>query len=494
MAMTEVRTRFAPSPTGFFHIGGLRTAFVAWLLAKHYGGKFLLRIEDTDRERLVPGAVRFILEELKWFGIVPDEGPSREDLRFIGEDWDRAPELGGPCGPYVQSRRLARYREVAEMLIACGAAYRCDCTPEMIEKERQEQLARKELPGYGGRCRTRNVPADKPHVVRLRIPEDAVVSFDDGVKGKVTWESIPLRDTILLKSDGFATYHLAAMVDDHDMRISHILRGDEWLSSTPIHILLYRALGWEMPKIAHLPVILGADGKKLSKRTGAPASNLLREQGFLAEAILNYVVLIGWNPGEGSEQEIFSPQELIEKFTLDRCNSANGVFDPNKFLWMNGMYLRRLSIDQFTARARPFIEKAGYKFDEAKWRPVAPHIQERAKLLSEVPAMVDFLFTEKITREMKEMFQKGVDAPKAKEILGKSIERVAAVSDFSHASLEAALRPLAEELGLKVGPMLGVVRIAVTGKKVSPPLFESMAALGKEAVVARMREALAELG
>ncbi len=492
--MTEVRTRFAPSPTGLMHVGGMRTAFVAWLLAKHHGGKFLLRIEDTDQERLVPGAVRFIIEELQWFGIVPDEAPSRAELKEIGEDWDGAPDLGGPCGPYIQSHRGPRYREVAEMLVASGAAYRCDCTAEMLAEDRARQQERKESPGYSGRCRDRNVAADKPHVVRLKIPHDASMSFDDGIKGKITWDSISLRDTVLLKSDGLPLYHLAVVVDDHDMGITQVLRGEEWLASTPIHLLVYKALGWTPPSIAHLPVVMGTDGKKLSKRRGAPASNLLREQGYLADAILNYLTLIGWNPGEGTEQEVFSRQELIEKFTLDRCNSANGVFDPAKLLWMNGLYIRRLSVEQFTDAVKPFIEKAGLKFDEARWRPLVAHVQERAKTLVEVPPMVDYLFTDKIAREMKEMFQKGVDAPKAKEILLRSESRLVALEDFSHTALEAALRPIAEELGLKVGPMLGVVRIAVTGKKVSPPLFESMSALGKEVTLVRVREALGELG
>ena len=492
--MREVRTRFAPSPTGFQHVGGFRTAFFAWLLAKHFGGKFLLRIEDTDQERLVPGAVKFILEELKWFGIVPDEGPSLAELKTIGESWDGAPDIGGPCGPYIQSQRLPRYREVANMLIEKGHAYRCDCTPEMLERERNEQLARKEVPGYSGYCRNRNVAPDTKHVVRFKMPLKGSVVLDDMVKGKVVWDSIPLRDTVLLKSDGFPTYHLAVVADDHDMNISHVMRGDEWLSSAPLHLLLYQALGWEAPVFAHLPVIMGSDGKKLSKRSGAVSSNQLREQGYLPEAILNYVVLIGWNPGEGSEQEVFTKEELIAKFSLDHINNASGVFDANKFSWMNGIYLRKISVEDFMERAKPFILQAGLTINEARWRKVAPLVQERVKTLAEIPSMVDFLFTDTITRNISEIYVKDLDVAKAKTILALGEEALTALEDFTHGAIEAALRPIAEKVGLKVGPMLSVIRVAVTGKKITPPLFESLEALGKEVTLERIRETVPMLG
>ncbi len=486
----EVRTRFAPSPTGFQHLGGFRTAFYAYLVAKHAGGKFLLRVEDTDQERLVPGAIRFILEELKWFGIVPDEGPSNEDLAKVGESWPDAPQLGQGCGPYIQSQRLPRYKEIADLLVSSGAAYRCDCTAEMLEKERNEQMARRELPGYSGYCRNRNVSADTKHVVRFKMPLKGGVSLDDPVKGKVVWDNIPLRDTVLLKSDGFPTYHLAVVVDDHDMKITHVMRGDEWLSSAPLHLLLYQALKWDPPIFAHLPVIMGNDGKKLSKRTGAASSAVLREQGYLAEAILNFVVLIGWNPGEGTEQEVFTREELVQKFTLDRVNNASGVFDQNKLMWMNGLYIRKLALEDFMERVQPFLDKAGLKVDPIKWKLIAPYVQERVKVLTEVAPMIEFLFVEKITRDLADMYQKGIDAPKAKAILIRSLEVLSALTDFTHAPIEAALRPIAEEFGIKVGPMFAVLRIAVTGKKITPPLFESFAALGKEITLARMKETI----
>lgn len=488
--MREVRTRFAPSPTGFQHVGGFRTAFFAYLLAKHFGGKFLLRIEDTDRERFVPGAIRFILEELQWFGIEVDEGPSRDELKTFGEDWDGAPSLGGPCGPYTQSLRLPRYKEVAEELVAKGFAYRCDCTPEMLERERNEQMARKELPGYSGYCRTREVPANVPHVIRFKIPQKRSLGFVDAIRGKVQWDTIPLRDTVLLKSDGFPTYHLAVVVDDHDMKISHCLRGIEWLSSTPIHLLLYEALGWEPVTFAHLPVINGPDGKKLSKRHNAAKSSDLREQGYLAEAVMNFVTLIGWAPGEGSDQEIFTREELIEKFSLEGVNESSGVFDPVKLAWMNGLYIRRLSVGEFIARAKPYLEKEGLVIPEREFAALAPHVQERVKTMVEIGAMVDFLIDRPLERQMEAIFQKGVDVAKAREILSLSLDHLAALPEFSTEAIDQALRGVATQVGLKPGAAFVALRIAVTGKTITPPLFESFAVLGKDRVLSRIRETL----
>jgi glutamyl-tRNA synthetase len=492
--MTEVRTRFAPSPTGFQHLGGFRTAFFAWLLAKRHGGQFLLRIEDTDRERTVPGAIRFILEELAWFGIQPDEGPSKAELEQIGESWDGAPDIGGEYGPYIQSLRMARYKEVAEELITKGFAYRCDCTPQMLERERNEQMARKELPGYSGYCRSRSVSADVPHVVRLKIPQKRAISFNDAVRGKVTWEQIQLRDTVLLKSDGSPTYHLAVVVDDHDMKISHILRGVEWLSSTPIHQLVYEALGWEPPVIAHFPVVNGPDGKKLSKRTGAATSREAREKGFLPEAVLNFVSLIGWAPGEGSDQEIFTREDLISKFSLEGINPASGVFDMTKMEWMNGLYIRNLKLADFIDRSAPFLKAAGAAIPEQMFAAIAPHVQERVKLLTEVAPMVEFLMDKPLERQMDAMLQKGVDTAKAREVLVRSKERLEQLEDFSVGEIDQVLRGVAGELGLKPGPAFAVLRVAVTGKTVTPPLFESFAVLGRDRVLSRISEALALLG
>lgn len=489
-AMKEIRTRFAPSPTGFLHIGGARTAFWAYLLARKLGGKFILRVEDTDQERKVEGAISSLINELNWFGIEIDEGPSHAELRAVGESAEGLQELGGSDGPYIQSLRLPRYKEISEKLIEAGACYRCDCTSEMLEKERLDQQARRETPGYSGYCRDRNVAADSKHVVRFKMPFKKTVVLEDAVKGRVVWEDPSLRDPVLLKSDGFPTYHLAVVVDDHDMRISHVLRGDEWLSSAPLHLLIYEALGWEPPVHAHLPVILGPTGKKLSKREGDVFTSSFREAGYLPDALLNFTVLIGWSPGEGIEQEIFTREELIEKFSLDRINAASGKFDYEKLGWMNGMYIRAMALESFIAEAKARVLKAGLAWDENKFRVVAALVQERVKTLAEIAPMVEFLFKDSIERDLPAMNGKGIDATVAKTVLEKALAAFGALESFSHDSLEPVLKAIAEELKLKAGPMFGVIRIAVTGRKITPPLFESMVALGREKTLSRIQETI----
>lgn len=488
-----IRTRFAPSPTGFQHVGGMRTAMYAWLFAKKHGGQVLLRVEDTDQERKVPGALRFLIEELAWLGIRFDEGPSDAELKTFGEEMPSGSGMGGSCGPYIQTQKLPRYKEVAESLIASGHCYRCDCTQEMLERERLEQMARKEPPGYTGYCRHRNVPASAKHVVRIKIPERHKIVLNDPIHGTVSWDDMSLRDTVLLKSDGIPTYHLAVVVDDHDMKISHVMRGVEWMATAPLHLYLYDCLGWTPPVFAHLPVVLGPDGKKLSKRSGALTTKELREQGFLAEAVLNYVTLVGWAPGQGNNQEIFSPEELIKAFTLEGINSANGVFDPKKLEWMNGMYIRALPAEEFVKRGLPYLAQGGFPINQELWTRIAPQVQARVKNLAEIPGMVDFLFKDKIDRDLEGMYGKGVDAAVARTILERSIPLVAELPAFEHSALEAAFKGLAESLGLKAGPAYGVVRIAVTGKRVTPPLFESLEVLGRDVTLARLKETLALL-
>ena len=490
MTTSGVRTRFAPSPTGFLHVGGFRTALFAWLLAKHFNGKFVLRIEDTDQARTVPGAVKFIVEEFQNLDVDIDEGPTKSDLAKIGEDWDGAPVFEQPYGSCIQSLRKARYGEVAESLVASGHAYRCDCTAEMLEKERNEQMARKEMPGYSGYCRTRNVPADKPHIIRFKMPFKPTVSVDDAVKGHISWDSLSLRDTVLLKTDRLPTYHLAVVCDDHDMEITHVIRADEWVSSIPIHVLLYEALGWEKPIWAHVPNVMGTDGKKLSKRHGAKSVGMFLKEGFLREALLNYVVMVGWSPGDGEEQEIFTRQELIQRFSLDHVNKASAAFDQNKLLWMNGMYIRKLPTEEFITLVTPFMQERGFDAKDPRFSQIAALVQERVKVLTEVPPMVEFLYLKEFNRDLKATFKQGVDAEKAKIILEKSISLFGALEPFNHDGIEGSLRPLAEELGLKVGAMFGVLRVAVMGKGVTPPLFESFAALGKDETLRRIKETL----
>lgn len=487
---TPFRVRFSPSPTGFLHIGGARTAFWDYLLARNTGGQFILRIEDTDQERRVAGAVRYILNEFEAFGIYPDEGPSPDELRAIGEDPTGLKPLGGPYGPYVQSLRREHYHRAAEELVAKGLAYRCDCTAEMLERERLDQMARRELPGYSGYCRTRNVSADKPHVIRFKMPTRVSVTVNDYLRGPVQFDSASLRDPVLVKSDGLPTYHLAVVVDDIAMKISHVLRGEEWLSTAPLHVLLYQAFNATPPVFVHLPVILAANGKKLSKRDGSVACHEFREKGYLTEALLNFTTLVGWSPGSGENQEIFSRGELEQRFSLDGINKASGVFDYQKLDWMNGMYLRALGPGEFLKRARPFIEGAKLPFDEQKLNPIAPLVRDRVKTLAEVPGMVEFLLVSSIERQLGTALQKGIDAPKAVAILKRLRAAIESSSPFEAATIEERLRPVADEFQLKLGPLLGVLRVALTGKTVSPPLFESIAVLGKEETLRRIDETI----
>jgi glutamyl-tRNA synthetase len=489
--MTPTRTRFAPSPTGFLHVGGVRTALFAFLLARKEGGQFLLRIEDTDQERLVPGAIEAILEDLQWLGVAIDEGPSPEELTKIGAS--SPVKLGGGHGPYVQSLRLPRYQEIAEHLVKKGFAYRCDCTSERLEAERNAQMAQKLPPGYSGYCRNRGVAKETKHVIRFRLPENRTVVLDDVIRGPITWQTPALKDTVLLKSDGFPTYHLAVVVDDHDMQISHVLRGEEWIPSAPIHVLLYEALGWTAPTFAHLPSVLGQDGKKLSKRHGATGVGVFRDEGYLAEALFNFLVLIGWSPGSGDEQEIMTKEEIIEKFSLEHISSSAGIFSYDKLKWMNGMYIRKLSHEELRERIRPFLIRAGLTIDEERYRLILPHIQERLELLKDAPALVEFLFVEKLERELDAMFQKGIDRSLASTILERAAAELKHLPEFTIPAIEGAIRPLVAEIGKPAGAVFTVVRIAVTGRKVTPPLFESIHALGRACAVARIEEAVSLL-
>ena len=325
-------------------------------------------------------------------------------------------------------------------------------------------------------------------MVRFKIPEDRAVVLNDAVKGEVRWEKIILRDTVLLKSDGYPTYHLATVVDDHDMRISHILRADEWLSTAPVHLLIFEAMGWATPVFAHLPPVLGADGKKLSKRHGATFLSSFREAGYLPEAIVNFMALIGWSAGEGVEEEIFSLDELVQRFTLERVNNAGGVFSYDKLNWMNGVYIRKMTADELRPRMQPFLAAAGLDVDGEKLRRIIPHIQERMQLLPDAIPLVDFLFKAEIERDMPAMLKKGMDAAKAREICGRAAASLGALATFDAGSIEAALRQVAEEAGGKSGPVFSVIRIAVTGKTVTPPLFESVYALGQSDSVRRLEE------
>lgn len=475
----QVRVRFAPSPTGHPHLGNIRTALFNWLFARHNKGVFILRIEDTDQARKVEGATENIMQGLKWLGM----------------DWDE--------GPYFQSQRLDMYQKYAQQLVDEGLAYNCFCQPERLDKMRQDQVARKMPPGYDRHCRglgKTQVEAEKSKgivpVVRFKSPLEGKTAIADLIRGDVVFDNSTLDDFVLLKSDGFPTYHLANIVDDHYMDISHVMRAEEWLSSTPRHVLLYRALGWQPPQFAHLPMILGPDKSKLSKRHGATAINEYQDQGYLPEAVINFLALLGWSLDD--KTEIMTVEEIIANFSIERVSKTAAVFNIVKLEWMNGMYIRALGPDEFAARCLPFVDKC---LPPEVRRPVdihylgkiAPLIQERAKTLSEVPSLVDFFFASTIDYD-RELLLGKLDSNQALDILGKSIAVLQKAPAWDAEQMEAAVRPLAEELGLKAGPFFGVLRVAVTGRTASPPLFQTMEVLGRDICLARLAAALSKLG
>ncbi|MEA3344691.1 MAG: glutamate--tRNA ligase, partial [Chloroflexota bacterium] len=371
----QIRVRFAPSPTGEPHIGNIRTVLFNWLFARQQGGKFILRIEDTDRTRYVPGAEEAIKEGLRWLGL----------------EWDEGPDVGGPYGPYVQSERLSLYRKYAEQLVATGHAYRCNCTPERLAALREEQQRRHEHVGYDRRCRFKEpgeVSPDEEHVIRLAVPLEGTTKVHDLIRGDVTFENQLIDDQVLLKSDGFPTYHLAVVVDDHEMDITHVIRADEWLSSTPKHILLYQAFGWEPPQFAHVPIVLGEDGKRLSKRHGATSIAEFKRMGYLPEALFNFLALLGWAPGEGEEQEIFSREELVQLFDLTRVQPSAARFSYDKLDWMNSEYIRALPADELAERLLPVLRDAGLDASLDKVRELVPLVRERLKTLNDAVELV----------------------------------------------------------------------------------------------------------
>ncbi len=490
-ALPEVRTRFAPSPTGFLHIGGVRTLLYSWLLARHSRGQFLLRLEDTDRTRLVPESVNSMLEDLEWLGLDIDEGPTPEELVAAGYPKPSRALSAGPV-PLIQSLRVGRYREVAERLVERGFAYRCDCDAERLEAERAAQAAQGLPIGYSGRCRTRNVPASVPHVIRFRIPDAASLTFEDAIRGTIAWRPVILRDTVILKTDGFPTYHLAVVVDDHDARISHVLRGEEWISTTPVHLLIFQALEWDVPAIGHVPVVLGPDNKKLSKRHGATYCLTFRENGYLPDALLNFLLLNGWSPDD--DTEFFSRAEMIERFTLDRVHHSPAVFSYEKLAWMNGMYLRRLPDAELARLIEPYLTRTGLEVDPVMLAAIVPYIRERLQtsLVDAVP-MVEFLFKEPdITPDIFSAvpLSRG-DIARILQAVGKAW---GAADRFDAATLEAELKTVIDALGANKKHVMMAIRIAATGRKVTPPLFESLAVLGRLRTLDRLARAAEVLG
>jgi len=482
-----VRVRFAPSPTGYPHVGNIRTALFNWLFARRYGGSFIVRIEDTDVARKVEGAEKGILDSLRWLAL----------------DWDEGPDVGGDYGPYYQSQRLKMYKDAAEKLIEQGDAYYCYCSPERLDAMRSEQVKRKQPPGYDRHCRDltpeerakKEVEGIVP-VVRFKVPLQGQTRFKDLIYGNVVFEHSTLDDFVLLKSDGYPTYHLANVVDDHAMEISHVIRAEEWVSSTPRHLLLYQALGFEPPEFVHHPMILGPDRAKLSKRHGSVSILDYRDQGYLSQTMFNFLALIGWSLDD--KTEIIPRQTLVDNFSLERIGKTGAIFNREKLDWMNGVYIRSLSPDEFFEAAQPFLMSdiaAGEALieNEDYVREILPLVQERAKTLLEVVELTKFFFADGLEYDTQMLIGKKMDAPSTISALKAAQQKLEPLKAFDTDSLEAVLRPLAPELGLKTGQLFSVLRVAVTGQTAAPPLFETMAVLGRERCLKRIAAALSKL-
>ena len=485
-----VRVRFAPSPTGFLHIGGVRTALFNWLFARHYGGQFLLRVEDTDEKRYVPGAADDMMASLRWVGI----------------DWDEGPDVGGPHAPYVQSQRndLGIYRAYVDQLLERGQAYMSFTTEEELERMRAE-AAERGVKAFRFRGPERDWPLDrqrelaaagKPYTVRLKTPLDGTTSFSDLIRGgdQITVGNGELQDIVLLKSTGMPVYHLAHLVDDHLMGITHVMRSEEWVPSTPYHVLIYAALGWRAPVFAHVPAVLRPDGRgKLSKRKDDVATNRFWERGYLAEAMFNYLALQGWSYDD--KTELMTRDEVIERFTIDRVQASPARWNPDKLRDMNGIYIRKLPAGEVAERIAPFLSAAGLigappSDDERAYvARLVPLIHERLEELGEAPELLEFFFRDVAYPDPALLVPKKMDAAGTAAALAAAHARLFALETWSEGRLEEDLRALAEELGLKVGQLFGAIRVAVTGRTVAPPLFETLAALGRERSLARLEAA-----
>lgn len=474
------RVRFAPSPTGRTHIASGRTALYNYLYARQTGGQFILRIEDTDQKRFVAGAEEELIHSLHW----------------LGADWDEGPGVGGPNGPYHQTERREIYQQYARQMIDNGYAYYCFCTPDRLEKARQAALKQKLNPLYDGTCRrldpdeaARRVASGEKHVIRFKTPREGAITFRDEMRGEITVENNMIDDYILVKSDGLALYHLAAMVDDHLMGITHVIRGSEWLSTLPLHYHILRAFGWEAPLFYHLSVFLKPSGKgKMSKRDTATVMKDgysiyltdLEEMGYLPEAVRNWIALMGWSYDDHTE--FFSMQDLIEKFSLERLNPSPAAINFSKLDHFNGLHIRAMTPKELAINIRHFINTE----DLPRLIQIAPLIRERLVTLDEAPQWAEFFFQEQVTPNPADLVPKNLTTAQAAAVARRCLEVLQSLSDISPETAEPPLRALVDELGLSPGQVFGLLRVAVTGQTVSPPLFESMAIIGREKVIERV--------
>jgi glutamyl-tRNA synthetase len=476
---TPVKVRIAPSPTGDPHVGTAYVAVLNLALARKNGGKFILRIEDTDRTRSTPESEKMIYESLRWLNLL----------------WDEGPDTGGPCGPYRQSERWEIYAEHCKKLVETGAAYYCFCTAERLDKVRAVQQAAKQNPKYDGFCKSlkpeevkAKIAAGEKYVIRLSIPPTGETSFDDLIRGHIAIQNSQLDDQVLLKSDGFPTYHLANVVDDHLMGVTHVMRAEEWISSTPKHVLLYKAFGWEPAKFAHLPLLRNADKSKISKRKNPTSLNWYRDQGYLPEALVNFLSLMGFSMPDGTD--VYGFQKLVDNFSFDRVTTTGPVFDMKKLDWINGEYIRMMTDDELGKRLRAF---GVTDVPEEAMKKMLPLVKPRLKKLSEFKDMTDFFFAEELQYESQALIPKNRDTKQTVEVLQKMLAFVESTPELQAKPLELAGTELATGLGWKMGDVFMILRIAITGKAVTPPLCESAEIIGKEKVAARLRRAIEKL-
>lgn len=481
--MSEVRVRFAPSPTGYLHIGGARTALFNWLFAHKMGGKLILRIEDTDTERLKEDSVSQILTSLKWLGI----------------NWDEGPEVGGDCGPYYQSERLDIYKKYAEQLLAEGKAYYCFCTPADLEAQREKQRAAKQPFRYARTCRDlskeeveKRIAAGESYSVRVKIPLEGTITVHDLIHGDVTFNMDQFDDFVIVKSNGMPTYNFAVVVDDHLMGMTHVLRAEEHLSNTPKQLLIYEALGWEPPKFGHMPMILAPDRSKLSKRHGATSVEEFRSQGYLAEAIVNYLTLLGWGPCD--ERELFTLNETVDLFELEQMSKKAAIYDTKKLTWMNGQYLSELPLEKILPEAKAFFIKDGlvtedwFTNHEEYFAKLVDVVRVRVKTLQEVADASTYFF-----KDITEYDAKGVAKhfkPESVAILEQCIAAIEADDVYDLATTEAAYNKIAADNDLSLGKVIHPTRLALTGRTVSPGMFDVMVLLGKEKTLDRLHKAV----
>jgi len=474
----SVRVRLAPSPTGDPHVGHAYIALFDYAFARKEGGAFVLRIEDTDRTRLKPGSEEAILRALHWVGL----------------DWDEGPDLGGPLGPYRQSERTDLYRQHAEQLLAKGAAYRCFCSAERLAEVRKAQQAAKlAFIGYDGHCRDltkdeirEKLDADEPCTIRLRTPDEGETRFTDTIRGEVVFRNSEIDDQVLLKSDGFPTYHLANVVDDHLMQITHVVRAEEWISSTPKHVLLYEAFGWEMPVFIHMPLLRNKDKSKISKRKNPTSLDWYREQGYLPEALLNYLALMGWSMGE--DREVFSLQEMIENFDWERVKTSEPVFDLEKLDWLNGEYIRALPVEDLLGRILDGHYTQHADRSAAELLPIVRLVQERMEKLGEFDERTGFFFATE-PYDAKELVPKKRDAAFALEVIEACDAALRPLDEWRAAAMQDAMQALCDETRWRRGDAYMPLRVAVTCRRVSTPLFETMEVLGKKECLARLNTA-----